>query len=387
MLGLSLSLSLGAGGRSRSYVGQVATRSFVPNNRTTGHKQLMARTRHVARDDIFRLRLAYPNWTVLTGVETDGGAVATVRASIEYPEGVFTQVLFSGSAAGTIADGATGLSDWVDVTIPNGATFFVRTWRDCAGGIIYCTNTAQDVAGGDFFRYGTTTSDLTMGGAIVSSDTTNCHFPAAILASTVKSSVAILGDSRAWGQGDDWTTGDRGELAKAIGPSLGYINLSNPGDRAMWFAPSGTKRSAVAAYCSHAVVQYGINDVANSRTDAQIQADINTIRSGLPMGSVYLSTMPPGMINSTDNWATLANQSPPARDVQRIANNDWRRAVPSGFVGCVEVADAVESARNSGKWVVNGSANYATSDGTHETPAGYQLIKDSGLVNPASFVR
>jgi hypothetical protein len=39
-----------------------------------------------------------------------------------------------------------------------------------------------------------------------------------------------------------------------------------------------------------------------------------------------------------------------------------------------EIADTVESSRNSGKWVVTGAANYATADGIHPAPAGHTLM-------------
>lgn len=47
---------------------------------------------------------------------------------------------------------------------------------------------------------------------------------------------------------------------------------------------------------------------------------------------------------------------------------------PHPHAGYLEVADKVESARDSGLWVVNGSANYATADGIHPTAASYTLM-------------
>lgn len=49
------------------------------------------------------------------------------------------------------------------------------------------------------------------------------------------------------------------------------------------------------------------------------------------------------------------------------------------LVGYFETADAVETARNSGKWKVDGTANKYTSDGVHPNALGHQTMADASV--------
>jgi len=101
----------------------------------------------------------------------------------------------------------------------------------------------------------------------------------------------------------------------------------------------------------------------------------------------WLTTKPP-KATSSDSFATLVNQTPVATEVNRTDYNTWALSSPAGYQGCLNIANPVEDGgtNGSGKWVVTGAANYATSDGTHESAAAYTLISASGVINPASFL-
>ena len=90
---------------------------------------------------------------------------------------------------------------------------------------------------------------------------------------------------------------------------------------------------------------------------------------------MYQSTVTP-FTSSSDGWASTANQTASAGSTERITFNDAVRAGISGLLGYFEVADQVESARNSQKWKVPGY----TTDGIHATNTGYLAIKTSGAV-------
>lgn len=394
-LGTNIGLVAGAvqafGGTPVPYLGQIATRSYVPLTTNAGIPQSMARSKHIARDTITSLQIEIPNWYVnnTTFAETGVGASASVTASIEYPAATFTQVKFSGIAAGTVPDLTTLRSDVLPIAIPKGATFFVRIWRNCAGGIVFTGSVAQDTSNGDFFRYGSSITDQTMSGTITSSDTSNMAFPCAIIANTRMPACALTGDSRVAGLNDTFSdaTGDKGELARAIGPLMAYINMGVPSDQAQKFVASHARRQALLAYVTTQVIEYGINDLATGgRSDAQIRADLLSIAGYAPGKRNILCTMPP---STTGAW-TLANgsdQTVKSFEASRVSNNDWRRTVPAGFNGCFEIADVVESSRNSGKWKADGTPAKYTSDGVHESNFACQAIRDSGAIVPSLLTR
>ena len=113
----------------------------------------MGRSYHVAMDNISSLQL------VLIGE-----ANASDTASIEYPAGTFTQVKFGGSATGTVPSGGILTSDSVSVTIPKGATFYVRRYHVAPTNVGIYTG-GIDIPGGDALHYGASgIADQTMGG-------------------------------------------------------------------------------------------------------------------------------------------------------------------------------------------------------------------------------
>lgn len=375
-----------------SYIGQVSTRCYLPNDLFGGgvYKQFNSRTAHFTKQDVTNLQFIFPHFTC--GASESGPTGIgnnTLFASIEYPAGTFTQITWSGSSSTTLVDGSLStISDAISVTIPANTQFWIRTYQTSSVGAVVCLNPGQASLGDGFEKSNSGLSNKTMSGtvtAIINNDYT--YFPCAILATTTKSSVALIGDSRVLGFLQYYpASGDRGELATSIGPSFGYINLGVNGDKASNFVASHTNRMLLAAYCSHAVLEYGINDFAASRTDAQVRSDLNTILGYLTGKTVFLSTVPP-VSTSSDNWATTVNQTVASYNAERTANNDWRRTVPSGFLACFEVADVVESARNSGKWAVDGTASKYTPDGIHESIFAFDAILSSGNVNTSLITR
>lgn len=381
---------LGVLGTANAYLGQIATRSWIPNNFFATNKQIMSRTFHYARDVISSLQIVIPNFTVVSAAapnmgENGPGATATVTASIEYPAGTFHQATFSGSTSGTIADGGMIVTDPIAVSIPNGAQFFCRIWYSCAAGIIYGTS-SNGMSTGDGVAFGVTTPDLTMSGTVTQATNITGVAPAALIAMTKKRSVALLGNSRGYGASDTGdSSGDLGEMARSIGPSLAYLNLCVPSDRAIDFTTGShsTNRRALMSYASSRVSEFGINDVTQGAAPSAIVSALQTI-AGYKTTPIWQTTISP-QTTSTDSWATTANQTPNANNSNRVSLNGSIRAGLAGFAGFFEIADVNESARDSGKWVVNGVANYATPDGIHENRAQNLRIAASGAINPAVF--
>jgi hypothetical protein len=177
---------------------------------------------------------------------------------------------------------------------------------------------------------------------------------------------------------------------------LPYINLSQSGDRLELLSQSNSKRFEVLAYANSLVLGLGVNDIGQGRTLAAIKADMIALwtlakRHLQAGGRIFQTTLTPSC-TSTDSFATLANQSAAANfsisgNGTREQLNDWLRdgapmlagaAAPIGtstairnghaahpLYSVLDMADAVESARNSGRWRVDGTAFKWTGDGLH----------------------
>jgi lysophospholipase L1-like esterase len=373
------------------YVGQVATRTANLFRVVAGAAYSMVRSMHYMREDVSVVKMAFPGFyvnTVAPHAETGPGAVTAITASVEYPAGSFAQVTFSGAVTGSIPDGGMLWSDPVAIVIPRGAQFWVRTWTHCtAGGMYRGPNVEQYGAQGEAFQYAATpVTDATMGGTITTTDVLNMgNAPVAIVGLTARPSIALIGDSIVNGEQDTYSgVGDVGSLARSVGPLYAYSCLATGGDSAAGWAASNTNRAALAAYFSHSIVEYGVNDIFGGASDAALRASIASIVATLPSAQVkYLTTLLPST-TTTDAWATLVNQTVTAFESVRLSNNAWRRTVPTGFSSVFDVTTVAEL--TAGKWNVDGTANKWTADGIHPTPFGYQQIAASGVVQTGSMV-
>jgi len=385
------------------YQGQVATKSRTPTALSTTNKTATSRSHHIARDNITSLKIELPNWywaRSTVGPETNGGGNITYTASIEYPAATFTQVLFTGATSKVVASGASVLSDSVSVSIPSGASFWVRTFANAVTAIVFTDSNSgfaqRDLGNGEAYEYSaSTTTDKTMGGTVndVGAAAAPIFCPTAIVAQTRNPSVLIIGDSRDWGFTDTLdSSGDLGDLARGLGPSFGYINAGCAGDTLSAFNAGSTKRAALQQYCSHVVIGDVINALRASPGQAKTAAAVLIeLQTALGLFStkrcLTTTTGGPGTATSSDNFATTANQSVNGNAAAVSAYNDAIRAGVANSLGYFEIADQVESARNSGKWWVTGVANATTTDGLHSTQLGYLRIKNNGAVNTALISR
>lgn len=357
------------------YLGPIAGGTRFPTSFNATNKQYMSESFHRATDTVSAVRLVFAN-AYLTGAgsasvshdEAGTGAAADITASIVV-DGVFHQALFGGSAVGSIPSNALLVSDTIPVSLGVGQTFAVREWRSCSAGIVFSGSPFGTQGSFAFGVSGIT--DRTMGGSI-SAATANTATPCAILGQTRKGTVALLGTSRLWGQGD--TRGvapdDIGSIAPALqAAGIGTINLGLQGDRIAHFAYNGTNalRRQLIAYCSHMHIEYGINDLGQGRTAAQLAGDVQAV------------------INLTGKPTTIQTIEPhlPAQtgpNAQRVTYNDAVRAGVSNVRGYFEIADVLETARNSGLW----NAAY-TADNLHANAAGYAAIEASGAISTGLY--
>lgn len=371
----------------------VATGTQFPSARSLTFKQALSRSRHQMMASVTGVRLVLPNFF---GVNPEAGLGGTtsVTASIEYPVGTFTQVTNGGSPTIAIADNSFAVTDMANVTIPAGAYFYVRMFYQSATGITYITYaagpTAQDLVNGEALNYATSgLTDLTMGGTITNLNTLVMARPAAILGFSSVPAVFIVGDSRAFGHSDGYSNGitTTGEIARGVGTRFPYIlSAQDGGSLSNWVTRANANQVAIAKYATHVINQYGTNDFyAGARTLAQMTNDSIAFLSYFPGMPAFKTTIGPET-TSTDSWATVANQTVITGNTPRIAFNDMVRnnGLP-GYAGWFDLADSYETSRDSGFYIVNGTALYATTDGIHQTPTMNAIIAGDDLFRPATI--
>jgi hypothetical protein len=329
------------------------------------------------------IQIVYGAWGAQGDVgENAPGATTTVTASIEYPIGTFRRVTFNGSNTGSMASGTNLTSDAILDPPPKGAAFFVWTWQSCAGGVTYHYGINLNTQLGEACEWGTTVTDRTASGGALGVTGNLSLRPLAIIGPTTMPSVGIYGDSRTVGVSDSFVnnTYDIGEIARSIGPYFPYIAVGATGDSAAIFNTNHTHRSTTLPWVSHVISEYGINDVADGYSVATTEANLQTLWGILgKRGKTYQATLSP-ISSSTDNWATIGNQTTDGSNANRVLVNNWIRGMPIGIDGYFDVADALETARDSGKWIVNGTANFYVAEGIHETFNGTVKIQTAEVI-------
>ena len=353
-----------------SSLGYVATRLAVPDSSQANTQPWMVRTGHIATDSMSLIRLAWANW--YAHEQIPGANMLTLTASVEYPAGVFTRVKFRGGETGSASAGSTLWSDDLPVNIPLGARFWTRAFfRNSSNLLALGPSLCNALFGDAIVQNGT---DQTMGGTIVS----NANFlmpPCAIVGATSKRSVVIIGDSRTAGVGDNFqaANGGWGEMRSGLAQYAG-VNCGISGtSAAQYLASAGPLRAELIGYCTDVVDAYGVNDIfVFGRSNAQLKADQAAIRALYPTKRFFVTTLDPET-TSTDNWATLVNQTPRAQEAVRVAYNTDVRANALGSTGFFECAAVSESSLNSGLFKVDGTAFKYTADGTHQSSFCYRL--------------
>lgn len=369
------------------YQGLVGTRARTMATANAGNTRVMSRSAHIATDAISSMRVVFQNFRVsgILADETGNGASSTVTASVEYPSGTFTQITFDGSATGTIPNASVLFSDATAVSIPEGATFWIREFNINANGIIY--NTWRNSSLGEVLNAGTSIGDQTLGGTITSVGNFS-HPPLAIIASTTKASVCIVGDSIAFGFNDTDThvDGRIGIIAKSFPTTLAFSNLSSGGSRANSFLAGSSARQQIFPYCSHAITSFGSNDLFVSLdTASELASSLQTIWDTFASRVKKIQTTITPKSTSTDSWATTGNQTTASQNGERVTFNTNLRASAFGLHDYFEVANVLETAQNSGLWVNDGTPNRYTADGLHPSTAGYTLVASSSAIELSSL--
>lgn len=347
---------------------QVATGTHIPNALATGSLTTsFSRTPHILRSVVTALAIVLPNWYVNGQTETNAGST-TWTAAIEYPAGTYTRVTFAGANSVTSATGGNIVSDQIPVSIPKGATFWVRLFQNAPGKVVYSTFYAGDGTA----QFTSPATDMTMGGTVTTAVSKDAPMtaPIAIIGMSADPAIGIYGDSISVGRGDTADAGVplQGHLGRSFGASFAAGHVGISGDRMSLFLTNNAKRMSLASYFTHFAVNMGINDITNGGSAASVAADTNSVVALFP-GPVALCTLSP-VTTSTDTWATTGNQTTVASNAVRITENARRLAGVAGVKAIYDVNPAVETVASpeSGIWKAPGF----TSDGTHPNSGGYK---------------
>lgn len=363
-------------GHRAPYLGQVATGCYANDQFIASNPYFMSRSAHFMRaNGVASFQIVLANYK---GAEAATGA-ATFKASIEYPAGVFTPVTFGGIATASVASVALATSDAITLSIPKGALFWVRILGSVVGGFSYLGT--SNYALGEGCEYGTSAqTDKTASGSVTYNYAT--VKPVAIIAQTTMPSVGIIGDSRCQGYKDTGDqTGDLGIVARPIGSVLPYLTVAQTGSDTVSYVGAHALRDVLIGYCSHVVVVYGGNDIVYGDALSTTQANLQAIGNYYPSKQCFIGTVAP-VVSSTDSYATTANMT---NTQNPTTLNEWIRTLPTPYVRHFEIADYFEGGRNTHKLLANGTANFATTDGTHETRAVLLQYVAANVLPAAAF--
>lgn len=341
-------------------------------------------------DAMSSLKLAFGNFAF--EAPTIGNSIVVDACYLERVTTVAesVQVMFGGSADVTLADGAvnilsdeivpasfTGLSNF-----PGDTELWVRVRGHVASAGQKISTAARPVAitGGIFRTYDPATAVLTnftgtgtlvFSGSGMSDQTTAgfCPILVGVPVAGDPKSVFIVGDSLVEGTNGNYN-----------GKSGTYVRkaLENLGVPSIEFSKGGTSQFTIQpvthwypylAYCRVFVDMMGTNEGNRLLHFFKLWQTARVTYGYDKVG--HIGTFPRS--TSSDSWATEANQTVTNATYPAGGLYDLKTSsVGFGILDFSAVAQAVRGV-DPRKWVVTGAANYATSDGTHQTTAADDL--------------
>jgi lysophospholipase L1-like esterase len=387
------------GSRSLSSAGSIASvvtnnaivtnKLIIPTSQQSGSANFACQKQHMATTQgaISNLVFTDIHWTMSTASWTIQTLATTYQFKkfVEYPQGTFTPVLYSGVATAQL-DSVTRTitSDVLALSIPAGATWWEHTINVSGVLIAHTEYPATATA------LGLTDGKYASGGAPShqsSGQASTFMFGSVLITGTVTGasaakSVTLFGDSILWGAGDITGTGTQGSSGpwgrNLDSAGIGHFRFGVSSMKAQDMAVIISSASAtyaplqtlLQACTTHAIIEFGANDLSlGSRTQVQLLADYATIQGSLTGKQWGLATITP-RTSSTDVYATEVNQTVKTDGTWSLLTsvNAAIRAKPSGFTFVPEYADDVMTSRDSGIWKSSPTIGFQpTTDGTHPT--------------------
>lgn len=389
---MSLGLGFGrgdAGARAPvtppSYLGYAATRGNMSDtNYGGGLTSVGGRRMMIVRGACNGFCLKYCNW-FWDGTREVACGPATIEASLETPSGRLSRFLFSSTSVGAVAAGAEIVSDPLDLVVPPNSVVWPN-WL-VNGSHLGLSQTPHNIDAGDRFEFafgGTVTNRVMTGGWVNGDGSGNTGASGvALLAQTTLPSALILTDSKGWvGDDNNAPGGDRGEIARSIGPAYGYTAMASAGDTLANLAASGAYRRRQAAHASFVASNMSVNSV---QALAAFQAQARDFWASREFAGkkLYHTTLTP---ETTGSFTSDAGQTPkPGFESggNRDQINAWLRTIPAPLTAVWDTATAVQSAGNPNVWASPGGVAL-TGDGTHPSPTGYARVASQGVIVPGT---
>lgn len=379
----------------------VATRGAIANNRITdaSYNRMESRKKYfLGCQPVSQIRVAHAG-IVLLGA---GGGEVSINNDCSFEAGVEVDTP-SASSIPIWTRGARILplingcpptnTDAAGYDLPAGGYVFIRL--SCtASATQYLPYSDRASASGDSVYFsaaaasqvpGTGSMTLPSGGA----SRTDGPSVAAVLGvpAAPMASVIILGDSIFDGVGDTGdASGNWGYAARGLWSVNGYpvpwVKQTVTGDLlSKNTLATGSRKRCLWPYATHLLCNLGWNDINTGATLATLQGYLMDIwrsakRTVGPYGKpmhVTQALITPGT-TSSDAFATAANQTHRtgfAPGGIRDQLNIWILSqVGQGLLDAtINPNSSFEDTGNPGKWAVNGTANYATTDGIHPSAA------------------
>ena len=378
-----------------------ANRTMLPQTFTSAASGQTSRSMHYShpKGDISNLKLVWANWAYdASGIEQANSNAVTIAASVEYPAGVFTQILFSASATATLAAGGVITCDAVDVTIPADTQFWIRTYMlPISGSNIPAIGLPASAVALSTTDGNTAASNATMSGTIAATSTVNYIAPTAIIGDVATAGAKgyiIAGDSIMFGEGDITNVdarGSSGYMARALTGAATYTKICRQGQPVSG-AVSVTTRlssllSAIGGSYTNVLNAYGVNDLRLVGNAATLKTDMETYIALYDNVTTEIATLTP-RTTSVNNWTTVGGQTVQVAPWSAAALTTYNGYVRTGLTGAdgyIDTADAVMSARDSSLWAAPPAQ---TSDGTHMNSAACAWtasIIASEITTPPAF--
>lgn len=390
----------------------VATRGNVMTSESTGRTSAnclqCARTRNFFGSvDVSEIKIVFQAYWVDTAAEVNGSNGYTVRCNVEY-NGVSVRALFGGQRDGVVAAGEAFFAS--DALLPAafgvskftaGTQFWIRAERQYAVNDkpLFHETTAYETpitderyvvnAAGAVSQLDATGPLNTLNGWLAQ---THVWTPLCVIGKPIGKkmmAVGFIGGSVEAKLADTLGDGETGGgyLRRALFTAkIANVALTKSGETAKVFAASNAKRAAVFPYLTHAFGGHGGNDYSTGETVANTLTRLATIWSVLRAGGVghveQLSLHP--KTNSTDAWATVANQTPRAGYETGGAWRDFAHtqiiaAVTSdpNLDGFFDLSSSQVDATQTDRWKAPPAS---TTDGTHPKNTIHQAM--ATLIGP-----
>ena len=370
----------------------VANRLQIPTSSQTGVALFTCQRQHTATGQgaVSTMTFTDVHWFMSTAsgtIQTSIASTYTFRKWVEYPQGTFTPVLYSGAQTAQLdTTTRTITSDALAINIPAGATWWEHTMNLTGVAAAHIELPASaSVIGALDAKY--TAANNTTPAHQSAGQASTFMFGSVLITGTVTGaaaakSVILFGDSIPWGAGDITGVG----ALQSSGPWSRYFDSLGVGH--FKFAVSSMQAQHMAAIISSASATYaplqtqlqacnaicfttfGCNDLSlGSRTQAQLIADLQTIQGSITGKTWGVATLT-ARTSSSNSYADVPGQTVKSDGTWSLltAVNAAIRALPSGFSFVAEYADDVMTARDSGLWKAPPIVGFQpTTDGTHPT--------------------